>query len=103
MSGSRASTHVQCPGQAWCGRQNKQSIPLLWHMGMGGILGTAEELWACPSNEQSICCGLPDLCPFCSLWMSPPEGSQGREMGCLPRVWAYQGLAGLAKLPVEKC
>lgn len=55
LSGSRASTHLQCLGQAWCGRQSKQSILLLWHMGTGGILGTAEELWACPSNEQSIC------------------------------------------------
>lgn len=53
-------------------------------------------------NNQHACC-LPVLCLFCSLWMSPPEGSLGREMGCLPHVWACWGLAVLAKLPVGKC
>lgn len=101
LSGSRASTHLQCLGQACvAGRANNQSYYFgTWvQMGSWGQQKSSGRVLAM-SNQYA--CGLPVVSILFFVDVST-RGQSGKEDGLL-RVWACQGLAVLAKLPVEKC
>lgn len=65
-----------------------------WHMGVGRILSSRPAMF-----KVIFCLFLTALGLFCSLWMSPPEGSQGREMAAL---WVCSSKAVFSKIACGK-
>lgn len=97
----QAHIKVSWTGMVW--QAEHKSILLLWHMGTGGILGTTEELWACPSHEQSICLWLACSVSILFFVNVSTRGQPGKGDELLASCMGLSGLGCFSKITLEKC